>query len=82
MGNLRVDARLNKEMVSVRINAENQTIVQFIDANLEDIYSRLTNLGLQSEITCGVTKSIDHEFENELNQLLINDCKNLVDITT
>ena len=82
LGNLRVDARLNKEVISVRINVENQAIAQYIDANLKDFHSRMTSLGFQSDVTCCVTKNIEHEFENELNQLLINDCERLVDLTT
>ena len=61
---------------------ESQAIAQFIDLNLEDFHSRLTDLGFQSEVTCCVTKNVEHEFENELNQLLINDCERLVDLTT
>lgn len=82
LGNLRVDARLNKAIISLRISVESQAIAQFIDVNLEDFHSRLTDLGFQSEVTCCVTKNVEHEFDNELNQLLINDCERLVDLTT
>ena len=73
---------MNKESIFVRINVENQVIAQFIDANLKEFHTCLTNLGFQVEATCCVAKNIEPEFENELNQLLINDCERLVDLTT
>jgi len=82
LGNLRVDARFNKEIVAVKIGAENERVAQFINANIKEFNSRLIDLGFQSEVTCCVMKENEHYFENKLSQLVIDECEQLVDLKT
>ena len=82
LGNIRVDAKLNENIVSIKLNVESQAIANFINDNIEDFIFRLTELGIQSDVVCCVSKNIKHHFENDLNQLLINDSNRLVDLTT
>ena len=82
LGNLRVDAKMNKESISVRIDVENQNVAQFIDGNLKDFCSRLGDLGFEVNASCCVVRNIDGELDKQLNQLLICDPDRLVDLTT
>ena len=82
LGNLRVDAQMNKEVVAVKINVESKAIAQFIDTNLNDFCCRLADLGFEVKATCCVVSNIENDFEIELNQLLVDDCERLVDLTT
>ena len=82
LGNLRVDAKMNKESISVRIDVENQNIAQFIDGNLKEFCARLGELGFEVNASCSVVRKIEDNLSNQLNQLLIDDSKRLVDLTT
>ena len=82
LGNLRVDAKMNKESISVRIDVENQDIAQFIDSNLKEFCARLGELGFEVNASCSVVRKIEDNLGNQLNQLLIDDSKRLVDLTT
>jgi len=82
LGNLRVDAKMNKESISVRIDVENQNIAQFIDGNLKEFCARLGELGFEVNASCSVVRKIEDNLGNQLNQLLIDDSKRLVDLTT
>ena len=82
LGNIRIDARMTKETVSIKLNVENKTIATYIDANLDVFRSRMDELGFQGEATCCVQENIQHNFENEIHQLLINDDERLVDLKT
>ena len=82
LGNLRVDAKMNKESISVRIDVENQNVAQFIDGNLKDFCSCLGDLGFEVNASCSVVRNIDGELDKQLNQLLICDSDRLVDLTT
>ena len=82
LGNLRVDAKMNKESISVRIDVENQNVAQFIDGNLKDFCSCLGDLGFEVNASCCVVRNIDGELDKQLNQLLICDSDRLVDLTT
>ena len=82
LGNLRVDAKMNKESISVRIDVENQDIAQFIDGNLKEFCARLGELGFEVNASCSVVRKIEDNLSNQLNQLLIDDSKRLVDLTT
>ena len=82
LGNLRVDAKMNKESISVRIDVENQDIAQFIDGNLKEFCARLGELGFEVNAFCSVVRKIEDNLSNQLNQLLIDDSKRLVDLTT
>ena len=82
LGNLRVDAKMNKESISVRIDVENQDIAQFIDGNLKEFCARLGELGFEVNASCSVVRKIEDNLSNKLNQLLIDDSKRLVDLTT
>ena len=82
LGNLRVDAKMNKESISVRIDVENQNVAQFIDGNLKDFCSCLGDMGFDVNASCCVVSTIDGKFEKQLDQLLICDSDRLVDLTT
>ena len=82
LGNLRVDAKMNKETISVRIDVENQNVAQFIDGNLKDFCSCLGELGFEVNASCSVVLNIDRELDQQLNELLIGDSDRLVDLTT
>ena len=82
LGNLRVDAKMNNESISVRIDVENQNVAQFIDGNLKDFCSCLGDLGFEVNASCCVVRNLDGEFDNQLNQFLIGDSDRLVDLTT
>ena len=82
LGNLRVDAKMNKETISVRIDVENQNVAQFIDDNLKDFCSCLRDMGFDVNASCSVVLNIDRELDQQLNELLIGDSDRLVDLTT
>jgi hypothetical protein len=82
LGNLRVDAKINKESISVRIDVEDKNVAQFIDCNLKDFCSCLGDMGFDVNASCCVVRDIDGELDKQLNQLLICDSDRLVDLTT
>ena len=82
LGNLRVDAKMNKESISVRIDVENQDVAEFIDSNLKDFCACLGDLGLDVKASCSFVRNIDGELDRQLNQLLKYDSDRLVDLTT
>ena len=82
LGNLRVDAKMNKNSISVRIDVEKQNVAQFIDSKLKDFCSCLEDMGFDVNASCSVVRDIDEELDKQLNQLLICDSDRLVDLTT
>jgi len=82
LGNLRVDAQVFKESVSIKIKVENINVAKFIDSKLAEFSSSLKVLGSKVHATCCVIPVIKDDIASELNQLLIDDDKRLVDLTT
>ena len=82
LGNLRVDAQVFKESVSIKIKVENINVAKFIDSKLAEFSSSLKDLGSKVHATCCVIPVIKDDIASELNQLLIDDDKRLVDLTT
>jgi hypothetical protein len=82
LGNLRVDAQVFKESVSIKIKVENINVAKFIDSKLVEFSSNLKDLGCTVNATCSTILIIEDDIASELNQLLINDDKRLVDLTT
>ena len=82
LGNLRVDAQVFKDSVSIKIKVENINVAKFIDSKLAEFSSSLKDLGSKVHATCSVIPIIEDDIASDLNQLLINDDKRLVDLTT
>ena len=82
LGKLRVDAKMNKESISVRIDVENKNVAHFIDGNLKDFRSCLGDMGFDVNASCSVVRNIDGELDKQLNESLICDYDRLVDLTT
>ena len=82
IGNLRVDAQVLKESISIKIKVENNDVAKFIDSKLVEFSSNLKDLGCTVNATCSTISIIEDDIASELNQLLINDDKRLVDLTT
>jgi hypothetical protein len=82
LGNLRVDAKVKKESITIKLEVESQNISKFIKENLKEISSRLEEIGFQVNVSCHVVTKVENNFEAQLNQLLVNDSKRLVDLTT
>lgn len=82
LGKIRVDARLNAEIVALKIGVEDKAIAGFIKMNLDDFQSQLTSLGFQNQVSCYVTENIECEIENDINQLMINSKDHLIDLIT
>jgi len=82
LGNLRVNAKMNKESISVRIDVENQHVAEFIGSNLKDFCSCLGDLDLEVKASCSVVRKIDGDLDKKLNQFLKCDSDRLVDLTT
>jgi hypothetical protein len=82
IGNLRVDAQVLKESISIKIKVEDNNVAKFIDRKLVEFSSNLKDLGYTINATCSTIPIIEDDIASELNQLLINDDKRLVDLTT
>ena len=82
LGNLRVDAKINNQAISLRIDVENSNIAKFIENSLKDFCSSLDDLGFEVNASCGVVANIDKELESKLNPLLISETNRLVDLRT
>jgi hypothetical protein len=82
LGNLRVDAQVFQESVSIKIKVENITVAKFIDSKLAEFSFSLKDLGSKVHATCCVIPVIKDDIASELNQLLIDDDERLVDLTT
>lgn len=82
LGNLRVDAQILKESISIKIKVENNDVAKFIDSKLVEFSFNLKDLGCTVNATCSTIPIIEDDIASELNQLLINDDKRLVDLTT
>ena len=82
LGNLRVDAKINNQAISLRIDVENSNIAKFVENSLKDFCSSLDDLGFEVNASCGVVANIDKELESKLNQLLISETNRLVDLRT
>ena len=82
LGNLRVDAKINNQAISLRIDVENSNIAKFVENSLKDFCSSLDDLGFEVNASCGVVANIDKELESKLNPLLISETDRLVDLRT
>ena len=82
LGNLRVDAKINNQAISLRIDVENSNIATFVENSLKDFCSSLDDLGFEVNASCGVVANIDKELESKLNPLLISETNRLVDLRT
>ena len=82
LGNLRVDAKINNQAISLRIDVENSNIAKFVENSLKDFCSSLDDLGFEVNASCGVVANIDKELESKLNPLLISETNRLVDLRT
>ena len=82
LGNLRVDAQVLKESISIKIKVENNDVAKFIDSKLVEFSSNLKDLGCTVNATCSTIPIVEDDIASELNQLIINDDKRLVDLTT
>ena len=82
LGNLRVDAKINNQAISLRLDAENSNIATFVENSLKDFCSSLDDLGFEVNASCGVVANIDKELESKLNPLLISETNRLVDLRT
>ncbi|MCH8156796.1 MAG: flagellar hook-length control protein FliK, partial [Nitrospinae bacterium] len=82
LGDLRIDARVSQNRISIKINVENEAVAQFIDRNLEEFRLRMTEIGFQAEVACCLQEKVDPEIENDLNRLLVDEDSRLVDLTT
>ena len=82
LGNLRVDAKINNQAISLRIDVENSNIAKFIENSLKDFCLSLDDLGFKVNASCGVVANIDKELESKLNPLLISETNRLVDLRT
>ena len=82
LGNIRVDAKMNKESISIKIDVESENVAKFIDDNLKDFCSRLSCLDFEVSASCCVVGTIDRKLEKQLDQLLTCDSDRLVDLTT
>jgi hypothetical protein len=82
LGNLRVDAKMNNQAISLRIDVENSKIAKFIENRLKDFCSSLEDLGFEVNASCSVVTTIDKELESKLNPLLVSENDRLVDLTT
>ena len=82
LGNLRVDAKINNQAISLRIDVENSNIAKFVENSLKDFCSSLDDLGFEVNASCGVVANIDKELESKLNPLLISETNRLVDFRT
>ena len=82
LGNLRVDAQILKESISIKIKVENNDVAKFIDSKLVEFSSNLKDLGCTVNATCSTIPIVEDDIASEINQLIINDDKRLVDLTT
>ena len=82
LGNLRVDVKMNKETTSIKIDVENQDIEKFINRNLKEFCARLEAIGFDVNASCRVVSKVEDNLGKKLNQLLVDDSKRLVDLTT
>ncbi len=82
LGSLRVDVKMKKESISIKIDVENPDISKFISCNLKDLCSKLESLGFSANVSCRVVSKIEDNLGDKLNQLLVADKKRLVDLTT
>ena len=82
LGNLRVDAKMNNQAISLRIDVENSNIAKFIENSLKDFCSSLEDLGFEVNASCCVVANIDKELDSKLNPILISETDRLVDLRT
>ncbi len=82
LGNLRVDAKMNNQAISLRIDVENSNIAKFIENSLKDFCSSLEDLGFEVNASCCVVANIDKELDSKLNPMLISETDRLVDLRT
>ena len=68
LGNLRVDAKMNKELISIKIDVESQDIANFIDSHLKEFSAGLEEMGFEVNASCFVVRKIvdnlGQNFEN------------------
>ncbi len=82
LGNLRINAKMSGELVSLRIDVENQNIANYVNSNLNKICVRLGELGFEANASCCVLGKVDDILDTHLGQLVIDDYEHLVDLTT
>jgi hypothetical protein len=82
LGSLRVDTQINNDQLTVKIGAENQDVVDFIQANAPALKERLQEVGFGSEINCCQQKKNEMQVDESLTRLFIQDPTRLVDIKT
>mgnify|MGYP003980313523 FL=1 len=82
LGNLRVDAKMNKELISIKIDVESQDIANFIDSHLKEFSAGLEEMGFEVNASCFVVRKIVDNLGQNMSQLLISNSERLVDLTT
>ncbi|MBI4388801.1 MAG: flagellar hook-length control protein FliK, partial [Nitrospinae bacterium] len=82
LGNVRVDTQVDSGRLAIKIGAEKQEMVEFIQTKTPELKSRLREIGFDSELTCCVQNKEVMKIEDGLTRLLVSDASRLVDIKT
>lgn len=82
LGHIQIDAQIGDNRLSVKIGAEKNGVVDFIQARAGDLKSRLKKKGFDSEISSCLRKKEEMKAEDELTRLFVEESSRLVDIKT
>ena len=82
LGNLRIDAKMNRSDVAAKITAEEKAVADYIAGQLPRLESRLKEMGFDAAITAAVEETIAMDAGENLTRMLIDEPARLVDIKT
>jgi len=82
LGNLRIDARVNDNGITVNFFGESPEIIDFINQRAPEFKARMEELGFQITVTGRVQKRVEMDVPDIMSNLLVDRSLNLVDIKT
>ena len=82
LGNMRVDTQVTNNKLSIKIGAENQSVVDFIQSHTADLKNQLQQIGFSTDVSCTKQKPEDMQVVDRLTPSLAKDPFRLVDIKT
>jgi len=81
LGKIKINARMDRELLSVRIDVESETIAGFIRNKTNDLKEKMNECGVKTSVECSVIHKVQPE-KDGLTELMVNHKTSLVNIRT
>lgn len=82
LGPLRIDTQVRPTGVSVSIQGENESVMEFIGTHIPELENRLQEIGFPARVTSTVRERVDRDVPDAVAEWVIHEPTRLVDIKT